>query len=179
MKGILTPVQENAQQAPGGDKGGDESGQWPLTLRSLSPKEIRGGGSSARQGSPENEDGLHWSYRQQKSGIPQTFDTKDTCPFSREDADPRARPIQPPTPHRRSGMSPPPSLHGATTPRTPNLQAAKPPYIPDVLQVAEKVLESRRDWRYRQENPELDDLCPLTPQSTFMSQSMSAKSFNG
>jgi len=40
---------------------------------------------------------------------------------------------------------------------------------------AEKVKEGRRDFRYRQENPDLDGL--LTPQSTILSRNASQRSF--
>lgn len=209
MKGVLEPVREDPKtKVSAGDaqvQRGDETpfssrdGKTSLVAQHLqrrynkqsprgAPAVSEGGSISALdryaldsgRSVVHDDPAAHFTYRQQKSGIQKTYNTKDSCPFSRADGDPEARQTQDPTPHKRLAMSPSPSLVGAATPRTPAANAAdvRGSKGHGTFQVAEKVMEARRDWVNRQENPELDELSLLSPQSTFMSKSVSARSFN-
>lgn len=94
----------------------------------------------------EDKQKLHWTYRQQRKGVNNVANTKDFCPFYREDSAPECRVVQPATPHQRRPQSPPPRLEGS----------GAQPHLPcDVSRdphafVAAKASDIPRDWDFQQ-----------------------------
>eukprot|EP00929_Paragymnodinium_shiwhaense_P102340 TRINITY_DN65559_c0_g1_i1.p1 TRINITY_DN65559_c0_g1~~TRINITY_DN65559_c0_g1_i1.p1 ORF type:complete len:583 (+),score=101.63 TRINITY_DN65559_c0_g1_i1:211-1959(+) len=100
---------------------------------------------------------VHYSYRPQKRSPPvagynpEAGNTKDACPYNRDDSTPDRRSCQATTPHRRDVLSPKDKIAGAAAiirngdDRSHGLGTARSGYAP------EKVPEARRDFQYQQD----------------------------
>jgi len=96
---------------------------------------------------PQDTPRLHWSYRQQKAGMLSDFNTKDSCPFAREDSNSESRSMAAATPNKCRVRSPRTSLQGSAARPNGNFG----PGVGDILLVADKLPTARRDFPLIQE----------------------------
>lgn len=162
----------SAQDASG--CGHMSAGGVPMPRRGVSqfsPRHQGAGMKGALSSVDEHQANLE-NYRPQTKGVTQEFNTKEMCPFYREDSVPESRGIHPVTPHKRE-------LHSASltgnlagggfvTPLENQNQVADTTE-PYELQPGEKCVEARRDWASYQQ----------APQSTMLSRSLSQRSVGG
>jgi len=122
MRDVLEPVMEHAKSAPhpvaaaiqdfASSPVGKQSPRqaWIETVKrrqDLKYEKYRDSSSTLSVTSGKDGDsGMHWSYRPQKKGVSTVHNTKDSCPFSRNDSLQESRSVLPATPHRRSPLSP-------------------------------------------------------------------------
>jgi len=122
---------------------------------------------------------FHWQYKPSTKGVSSDFDTKDSCPFFRTDCSPEARVIQPATPHSRqlhaTRLNNNLSGSGCVSP-VAVYRALAPTDLCDPSNVAESVMEARRDWELIRQNPELHSIL-LTPEGSVLARSYSQQSF--
>jgi hypothetical protein len=133
--------------------------------------------SVASDGQPRQ---LHYAYRKQKqspmsptareAGTPNQ-DTKDACPFHREDSIPESRMTL--TPTRRVSVA----ARSPGSPQTPLAGVAEDSTVvrPDVPDSAERIADARRDYRYQQDKLaiEVGDRSPTPGNSMGNSRSAS------
>lgn len=163
-----TPSQADSDKEASGDtpvsakrRGADakqQSGCQSPARRSLNAA-FEEQGASGTTNSTSDTSGLHHKERVHKKGVAHDFNTKETCPYLREDVIPEDAAVCSPT--KRGCLSPPAKFAGTgVTPKGSELDEAAslehrfPP---------ERVVESRRDWQALQSKQDLEKLALQVP----------------